>query len=137
MSQATRDAGVVRTRPRRGTPLTASARMTVAALLGLALSYLYLVVVLIGGFVPMVITVPVALLLAGVVATGWRPAPAIAAFVCVLGLLPEIPNIPDHLQEISTNPPSFVVNILLILPLFAVAIVAGVAATVRNYRRVS
>ncbi len=137
MSQATRDAGVVRARPRRGTLLTASARLTVAALLGLALSYLYLVMVLIGGFVPMVITVPVALLLAGIVATGWRPAPAIAAFVCVLGLLPEIPNVPGHLQEISTNPPSFVVNVLLIVPLFAVAIVAGVAATVRNYRRVS
>ncbi len=137
MSQATRDAGVVRARPRRGTLLTASARLTVAALLGLALSYLYLVVVLIGGFVPMVITVPVALLLAGIVATGWRPAPAIAAFVCVLGLLPEISNVPGHLQEISTNPPSFVVNVLLIVPLFAVAIVAGVAATVRNYRRVS
>ncbi len=137
MSQATRDAGVVRTRPRRRTPLGASAKLTVVALVGLALSYLYLVVVLIGAFVPMVITVPVALLLAGVVATGWRPAPAIAAFVCVLGLLPEVPNVPSHLQEIATDPPSFVVNVLLIVPLFAVAIVAGVAATVRNYRRVS
>ena len=137
MSQETRDAGVVRARPRRGTLLTASARLTVAALLGLALSYLYLVAVLIGGFVPMVITVPVALLLAGIVATGWRLAPAIAAFVCVLGLLPEIPNVPGHLQEISTNPPSFVVNVLVSVPLFAVAIVAGVAATARNYRRVS
>ncbi len=137
MSQATTDAGVVRTRPRRRTPLGASAKLTVVALVGLALSYLYMVVVLIGAFVPMVITVPVALLLAGVVATGWRPAPAIAAFVCVLGLLPEVPNVPGHLQEIATDPPSFVVNVLLIVPLFAVAIVAGVAATMRNYRRVS
>ncbi|MDP9475814.1 MAG: hypothetical protein M3R38_09025 [Actinomycetota bacterium] len=115
----------------------ASARLTVAALVGVALSYLYLVVVLIGGFVPMAITVPIALLLAGIVAAGWRPAPAIAAFVCVLGLLPEVPNIPGHLQESVTELPSFVVNVLFILPLFAVAIMAGVAATVRNYRRVS
>ena len=130
-------AGSSETRPRQGTPLTASAKLTAAALVRLALSYLYLVAVLIGGFVPMAITVPVALFLAGLVATGWRPALAIAAFVCVLGLLPEIPNVPGHLQEVSTDPPSFVVNVLVIVPLFAVAIVAGVAATARNYRRVS
>ena len=130
-------AGSSKTRPRQGTPLTASAKLTAAALVGLALSYLYLVAVLIGAFVPMAITVPVALLLAGLVATGRRPAPAIAAFVCVLGLLPEVPNVPGHLQEVSTDPISFVVNILLIVPLFAVAIVAGLAATVRDYRRVS
>ena len=130
-------AGSSETHPRQGTPLTASAKLTAAALVGLALSYLYLVAVLIGGFVPMAITLPVALLLAGLVATGWRPAPAIAAFVCVLGLLPEVPNVPGHLQEIYTDPISFVVNVLLILPLFAVVIVAGVAATVRDYRRVS
>jgi len=106
-------------------------------LVGLALSYLYLVVVLIGGFVPLAITVPVALLLAGLVATGWRPAPAIAAFVCLLGLLPELPMLPGHLQQVTTNPPAFVVNVLVIFPLFVVAIVAGIAATVQNYRRVS
>lgn len=130
-------AGTSKTHPRQGTPLTASAKLTAAALVGLASSYLYLVAVLIGGFVPMAITVPVALLLAGLVATGWRPAPAIAASVCVLGLLPEVPNVPGHLQEVSTDPTSFVVNVVLIPPLFAVAIVAGVAATVQNYRRVS
>jgi hypothetical protein len=117
--------------------LTASARLTVGALIGLGLSYLYLVVVLIGGFVPMVMTVPIALLLAGIVMTGWRLAPTVAAFVCSLGLLPEIPNIPGHLQEIATDPPSFIVNVLVILPLFAVAIVAGITATAQNYRRAS
>ena len=136
MIKTRRGAEVMHARQRRSLPLTVSAKLTVAALVGLALSYLYLVVMLIGSFVPMAITVPVALLLAGVVATGWRPAPAIATFVCVLGLLPEVPNVPGHLQEIATDPPSFVVNVLLILPLFAVAIVAGVAATAQNYRRI-
>ncbi len=137
MSQAREDVEVMHARPRQRTPLTVSAKLMVAALVGLALSYLYLVVVLIAGFVPLAIAVPVALLLAGVVATGWRPAPAIAAFVCTLGLLPELPMLPGHLQQITTDPPSFIVNVLVILPLFAVAIIAGITATVQNYRHVS
>ncbi len=135
MSQARKDTGVMHARPRQRMLLTASAKLMVAALVGLALSYLYLVVALIGEFVPLAITVPVALLLAGVVATGWRPAPAIAAFVCILGLLPELPMLPGHLGQFDSNLPAFVVNVLVILPLFVVAIVAGIAATVQNYRR--
>lgn len=135
MGRARMGAGTADTRPWR-TPLSASGKLTVAALVGLALSYLYLVVALIGEFVPLAITVPIALLLAGVVATGWRPAPAIAAFVCILGLLPELPMLPGHLGQFDSNLPAFVVNVLAILPLFIVAIVAGIAATVRNYRRV-
>ncbi len=137
MNQTTTDTEMNDTQTRRRRPLTAPAKLMVAALVGLTLSYLYLVVVLIGEFVPLAITVPVALLLAGLVASGWRPAPAVAAFVCILGLLPEIPMLPGHLREITTDPPSFIVNVLFILPLFAVAIVAGIAATVQNYRRVS
>jgi len=137
MGQVRTGAGATYARPRQRAPLTALGKLAVAALVGLALSYLYLVVVLIGGFVPLAITVPVALLLAGLVATGWRPAPAIAAFVCLLGLLPELPMLPGHLQQVTTNPPAFVVNVLVIFPLFVVAIVAGIAATVQNYRRVS
>lgn len=134
MSQTRKDAEVMRARPRQRTPLMTPGKLTVAALVGLALSYLYLIVAFIGEFVPLTITVPVALLLAGVVATGWRPAPAITAFVCAVGLLPELPG---HLQEILTDPPSFIVNVLVVLPLFAITIVAGIAATVQNYRHAS
>lgn len=137
MSQAREDAEVMHARPRQRTPLTASAKLTVAALIGLALSYLYLVVVLIGAFAPIAITVPISLLLAGIVTTGWRSAPAIAAFVCFLGLLPEIPMIPVHLGQFDDNTPALVVNVLVILLLFVVAIGAGIAATARNYRRAS
>lgn len=137
MSQTRTGTEATYARPRHRAPLTALGKLTVAALVGLALSYLYLVVVLIGGFVPLAITVPVALILAGVVATGWRPAPAIAAFFCAVGFLPEIPLLPGHLGQFDTNLPAFVVNVLVNPPLFAVAIVAGIAATVQNYRRVS
>ncbi len=137
MSQTRKGAEVMYAHPGQRKSLTAFGKLTVTALVGLALSYLYLVVVLIGEFVPLAITVPISLLLAGVVATGWRPAPAIAAFVCILGLLPEIPLLPGHLGQFDTNLPAFVVNVLVNPPLFAVAIIAGITATVQNYRRVS
>ncbi len=136
MGRTRTDAATTDASPRQQRrPLTALGKLTVAALIGLALSYLYLVVVLIGAFEPIAITVPISLLLAGMVATGWRPAPAIAAFVCFLGLLPELPMLPGHLGQFDSNMPAFVVNVLVILPLFVVVIVAGIAATVQNYRR--
>ncbi len=138
MSRTRTDVATADAPPRRQRqPLTALGKLTVAALIGLALSYLYLVVVLIGTFEPIAITAPISLLLAGIVATGWRPAPGIAALVCFLGLLPELPMLPGHLQQITTDPPSFIVNVLVILPLFVFAIGVGIAATVQNYRRAS
>ncbi len=135
MSRTRTDAETMDARPRQRQPLTALGKLMVVALVGLALSYLYLVVVLIGAFEPIAVTVPTALLLAGIVATGWRPATAIAAIICILGILPELPMLPSHLGQFGSNMPAFVVNVLFILPLFVVAIVAGIAATVQNYRR--
>jgi heme/copper-type cytochrome/quinol oxidase subunit 2 len=70
--------------------------------------------------------------LAGFVATGWRWAPLVAALVCIVGLVPEVVVLPGHFDDPA---PGFILNVLLTPSLFLVAILAGIGATVHNYRR--
>ncbi len=117
---------------RSRSPLPALSKLTIIAMVGIALSYAYLVVVVIGAFVPMIMVSPIALVLAGIVATGRRWAPLVAALVCIAGLVPEVLVLPGHFDDPA---PVFILNVLLTPPLFLVAILAGIGATVHNYRR--
>src|SRR5262249_32382663 len=68
-------------RPRARKPLAALGKLTVGALIGLGLLFGY-VQTLVGGFDPMLTGGAVAMLIvAGVVATGWRWAPALGALI--------------------------------------------------------
>jgi hypothetical protein len=89
-----------------------------------------------GDFVPPILIFAVFLLLvAGVVATGWRWAPLLGAFVSLVTATLVLPD--PHNTYVLTHPahPEFIV--LVLLSAFAlVALVAGIGATVQNYRGV-
>src|SRR2546423_169234 len=117
-------------RPRVRTPLAALGKLTVGALVGLGIVFGY-VQTLFGGFDPMLTGVAVTMLIvAGVVATGWRWAPALGALLALAiggGLL--IPAA-DAVAFALTHPAdSLYIMMVLLLPLLALAIVGGIGAT--------
>jgi len=126
------------TQPARGArqPLAALGKLTVAALVGIGAMLGYAQTVF-GGFDPMMTGFALLfLVVAGVVAIGWRWAPALGALLSLLlagGLLaPAIKEIAFSL----THPSDFATFSLLVvlLPLLFIGLASGIAATVQNYR---
>ena len=118
--------------PGKGTPLAAFGKLTVAALVGIALIVVYAMVFVSRHIDPMALGfVLVALICAGIVAVGWRWAPLLGALLSGAMLASYIPL----LGYILTHPdePNFV-TAALFLPVAIVGIVAGIGATVQNYR---
>ena len=113
-------------------PLGAFGRLTVSALVGLALAYGLWAASVLRGLIPPVLFAPIALVCAAIVATGRRPAPLVATLICAAGFAAELPLIPGHLDDPFGN---FLFNVILIPLLFCVAIPSSVAAIVQNYRQ--
>ena len=132
-ANAAMDTATVATRARRR-PLSTPGRVTLAVLIGLALTYAALGALLWQLFFPAVGIVFGAgfLVAAGAVAAGWRWAPALGALVCGLVLIEEIPYIPDHFVHPETA--AHLTFGLIAMPLLLVGLAAGIGATVRNYR---
>jgi uncharacterized cupredoxin-like copper-binding protein len=126
------------TQPRASTrqPLAALGKLTIAALIGDAAMLGYAQTIF-GGFDPIMTGFAVAfLVVAGVVAVGWRWAPALGALVSLLlagGLL--APAITEVVFSL-THPSDFGTFSLLVvlLPLLLIGLISGIAATVQNYR---
>ncbi len=120
------------------TPLAPLGTLTLAALLGNALlylvqlSYLFLTA---GVVVPPILIIAVlTLLVAGAVATGWRWTPLLGAFV-VLGTSTLTLSVPEVIYALTHpgNVVTFSTSVTL-LACALVALVAGVGATIQNYR---
>jgi len=112
--------------------LAALGKLTVAALIGITLIVVYSIAFIVGRFEPAAIGFAlVALLCAGIVAVGWRWAPLLGALLSGLMLAsytPTVGYILAHPEE-----PNFI-PAALFLPVSIVGIVAGIGATVQNYR---
>ena len=115
------------------TPLAALGKLTLVALVGLALCLAYLQAAIIGMLIPpLAVFTVISLLVAGIVATGWRWAPA-------LGTLWSIFLIAGNNQEFSYNlaHPSNTQEFNFSVVILAVAVVgalAGISAVAQNYR---
>lgn len=113
-------------------PLAALGKLTVAALVGIALAVIYVMVAMFGSIDPMgLVFSAIPLLFAGIILIGWRWAPLLA--VLISGLLlafvgPMLPFILTHPSEPMFAP------ILIILVLAVIGVSVGLGATVQNYR---
>ncbi|MDQ2713494.1 MAG: hypothetical protein M3Z08_01145 [Chloroflexota bacterium] len=118
--------------------MSALGRVTAGALLISALAYFAYIAILYavaGLIVPLVIIGAVVFVAAIIVATGWRWAPALGALVAlgtsIGGLMqPYFPNDLAHPSGAGQFIPVFIIEACTL-----VAIVAGIAATIQNYRR--
>ncbi len=120
------------------TPLAPLGTLTLAALLGNALAYLvqFSYLLLTAGMVvpPILIIAVLTVLVAGAVATGWRWMPLLGAFVALVTstLTLSVPPViyalthPGNVVTFSTS--------VALLACALVALVAGVGATIQNYR---
>ncbi|MEO7908488.1 MAG: cupredoxin domain-containing protein [Roseiflexaceae bacterium] len=122
---------VTSTRARR--PLAALGKLTVVALIGLGLCLAYLQVAIIGMIIPpLAVFVALSLVIAGVVAIGWRWAPALGALWCGFIVAGNAQDLSYNLAHpASTHEFGFA---LILLAVALVGIVAGIAAMVQNYR---
>lgn len=117
----------------RRSPLSRLAKLTAGALVAFALCFVYIQVVMQQALIPpLAIFVVVSLVVAGVVARGWRWGPLLASVWFALVFLSSIPII---IADLS-NPAAFH-QFIVQLVTTGVAVggfVAGIAATVQNYR---
>jgi hypothetical protein len=120
-----------RTRARK--PLAALGKLTVGALVGLGIVFGYAQTVF-GGFDPMLTGVAVAMLIvAGVVAVGWRWAPALGAgLALVIGGMLLVPAAGEIVFGLTHPTDGIFILMVLLLPLLALAITAGISATVQT-----
>jgi plastocyanin len=120
--------------------LSALAKVTLLALLGTALAntaYIVLFAVLLHHFfLPAVLIVSIApILAAGLVATRWRWTPALGAILVLLisTLFFSQPLLQYYLTHPAYRPAFFFTGVLILACAF-VAVVAGLSATLQNYR---
>ncbi len=127
------------TSPRRlaRRPLAALGKVAAAALVGLAALFGYVQLVVFGGFIPVVTGfAAVALLLAGLVATGWRWTPLVATLTCGALLALMLGPGSGELLYILSRPHDVALFalIVLLLTVLVMGTSAGIGATVQNYR---
>jgi uncharacterized cupredoxin-like copper-binding protein len=122
-------------RARARKPLAALGKLAAGALVGLGIVFGYAQIVF-GGFDPMLAGVAAAMLVvAGVVAIGWRWAPALGALLALaIGGMLLIPAAGEIVFGLTHPTDSIFILMVLLLPLLALAITAGIGATVQNYR---
>ena len=114
-------------------PLSALTKLTIAALIGFACLIGYGQTILVGQFsLEETIFAVVLLLVASVIAIGWRWAPLLGAMLS--GLI--ISGDPEIIIHDLTHPEAFhfFVVVLIAVAIGLVGIVAGIGATVQNYR---
>lgn len=114
-------------------PLAALGKLTLTALVGIALVMFYLQTVVFGEFDPVGAMMGVLpLVFAGLVATGWRWTPALGALTG--GALLAI--IGPELHHIFASPSDgMFAPVVVLLALILIAAGAGIGATIQNYRR--
>lgn len=113
-------------------PLAALGKLVVAALVAMGMVALLNGLILTGGLdVFSLVPALIAFVLAGLVATGWRWAPAVAAVFSMLLLLAILAFSTATLAR--PQEPDFP-SVVLFLSLGLVAAAAGIGATVQNYR---
>jgi plastocyanin len=118
---------------RHRAPLSALTKLTIAALVGFAGLIVYGQAILFGRFDPTETVFAVVLLaVAGGIASGWRWAPLLGALLSAL----MIGSAPAIIIHDLTHPEAFhvFVTVLLVVALALVGIVAGISATIQNYR---
>ena len=122
-------------RTRVAKPLATLGKLAAGALVGLGLEFGYAQIVF-GGFDPMLTGVATAMLIVGgVVAMGWRWAPALGALLAlVIGGMLLVPAAGEIVFSLTHPTDSLFILMVLLLPLLALAIAAGIGATVQNYR---
>jgi plastocyanin len=119
------------TRTRR--PLAALGKLTLAALVGMALAVVFIMIAM-GGSIDMMGLAfsALPLIFAGIMLTGWRWTPALGTLIGGLLLAMVAPMVSFILAD--PGGPMFA-PILLIVTLASMAVAAGIGATVQNYRR--
>ncbi len=128
------EAQLVQPKIKTRSPLSALAKLTMGALIGLGLALVYLQAVLLGQVeMPLPILAALSVVLAGIIAIGWRWTPALGAIwsaFLVAGNWQPMQYDLQHPEE--THVFGFV---LVVLALAVLGVVSGVGATVQNYRR--
>ena len=123
---------LVAAHPQRGAPLAALGKLTAAALIGDSMLIIGSLVVIARRVDAMALGFAlVALICAGVVMTGWRWAPLLGALLSAVMLAAYVPivrYILSHPSEAAFIPA------VLTQPLSIIGFVAGIGATVQNYR---
>lgn len=119
--------------PQPHQPVAALGKLTIGALVGIALVMFYLQTVVFGEFDPVGALMGVLpLAFAGLIITGWRWSPVLG--VLTGGVLLAI--IGPELHHILTSPSdSMFAPVVILIALILMAIGAGIGATVQNYRR--
>lgn len=125
--------GMNQSNQRTHQPLAALGKLTIVALVGIALVMFYLQTVVFGEFDPVGAMMGVLpLVFAGLVATGWRWTPALGALTG--GALLAI--IGPELHHIFASPSDgMFAPAVILLALILIGVGAGIGATVQNYRR--
>jgi plastocyanin len=127
------DITVPQTKARSRQPLAALGKLTIAALIGIALAVIYVLAAVFGQVDPMGLTFSgLPLIAAGVMLAGWRWTPALGALVGLL-LLAMIG--PMAVFALADPGGGMFAPVLIVLVLSAVAVALGIGATVQNYRR--
>lgn len=118
---------------RRRAPLSALTKLTIAALIAFAGIIVFAQVFLGGQFsLEQTIFIVVLLLVAGLIATGWRWAPLLGALLCVAIMGGGIEVIINDLKHPEAF--RFFASVLFSVAVTLIGIVAGISATVQNYR---
>src|SRR5262249_9884412 len=115
-------------------PLASLGRLTLLALVGLALCLAYLQAAIIGALIPpLAVFAVISLLLAGIVGIGWRWAPALGALWSIFII---VGNSEDIIYNFAHPNNTQQFNFTVVTLAVAVAgVVARVSAAVQNYRR--
>jgi plastocyanin len=124
---------ITATRTHTRAPLAALGKLTVAGLVGLALTLIYLQVAMIGELIPpLAVFTMISLIVAGVVVVGWRWAPLLGALWSVFMIVGNA----DHMVYSLTHPAEFrgFVFVIFFLAVALIGVGAGIAATAQNYR---
>ena len=115
-------------------------KLTLIAMFGAILmnTLAFVSILLIEGIVipPLPVIVVVTGLAAGAVAAGFRPAPLLGAIVILISSVPMLADPVTIYRLTHPEQPFWFILIVLTLAFSLVAIVAGVGATVQNYRGV-
>lgn len=114
-------------------PLPGLSKLVMAALVGIGLTVLYLMLTVFGGVDPMALAFSVIpLFIAAIMAMGWRWSPLLGALISGGLLAVLVPGLPSLLSQ--PGAPMFM-PVLVILALALVGVTAGIGAAVQNYRR--
>ena len=120
-------------RSRARTPLAALGKLTVLGVVGIGLALIYLQVAMIGMIIPpLAVFAVVSFVVAGVVGVGWRWAPLLGPLWSVFIIAGNSTEITYNLRH-ATEVRGFAFTLFL-LAMALIGLVAGIAATLQNYR---